>query len=262
MSSIDRVRVRVAASSIASGSPSSERHRSWTLSSTSGPLRRRCAAARRLKSSTASACSSGPSSRIISPATPSGTWLVHSTSIPAPASSKRVASSAASSTTCSQLSRTTKALLCRSRSKSAASPGTLSAATTASVTSFAFVAVSSLANHTPPVRDTVRAAAIASAVFPTPPRPVTSTNLLVASRSDSAASSVPRPTRSSAIVGRLPGFEARERGRRARRRAPRSVARAVAAADPAPDPARRPSVPARVGRPQGHRLGDLGGTTR
>ena len=128
MSSIDNVLVRAAASSIASGSPSSERHSSWTrsstLSSTWGARRRRCAAARRLKSSTASSSASGPSSRTSSPSTPKGTWLVQRTWMSGPASRMRAANAAAASTTCSQLSRTTKALLCRSRSNRAASPGT------------------------------------------------------------------------------------------------------------------------------------------
>ena len=70
ISSIDSVCVRAAASSIASGSPSSERHSSETASP-AGASRRR-ADARRVKSSTASGSASGPSSNTASPSTSSG----------------------------------------------------------------------------------------------------------------------------------------------------------------------------------------------
>ena len=72
ISSIDSVLVRAAASSIASGSPSSERHRSRTASPASPR-----GGAHAVNSSTASASASGASSNTASPSTSSGTWLVH-----------------------------------------------------------------------------------------------------------------------------------------------------------------------------------------
>ena len=109
MSSSDSVLVRAAASSMASGRPSSERHRSSTASSALG-LPGRCAAARRVNSSTASGSARGARSNTVSPSTYRGIWLVHRTRTPGAASSTRTASAAAASTTCSQLSRITTAV--------------------------------------------------------------------------------------------------------------------------------------------------------
>ena len=78
ISSIDNVLVRAAASSIASGRPSSDRQRSSTASSDALVVRlARCALARRVNNATASASASGASSNTVSPSMSSGTWLVH-----------------------------------------------------------------------------------------------------------------------------------------------------------------------------------------
>ena len=89
ISSIDSVLVRAAASSIASGSPSSERHSSWTLASAVAGA----AAARRVNSSTASASASGASSktRLAVDVRAGPGWCTGSRS-PGAASSRRTAS--------------------------------------------------------------------------------------------------------------------------------------------------------------------------
>ena len=218
ISSIDNVLVRAAASSIASGRPSSDRHRSCTASS--GLARRarsvRCAPARRVNNATASDSASGASSNTTSPSTSSGTWLVHRIRSPGAASRRRTASAAAASMTCSQLSRMTNAGLLLSRSNSAASPPTFNAATNVSTTSSAVAAVSSRANQTPPGPTpsdalSARPVAIATAVFPTPPGPTISTSRSCASRSDTAATSASRPTSSADIDGRFPARRVRAR---------------------------------------------------
>ena len=111
--------------------------------------------------------------------------------------------------TCSQLSRMTNAVLLLRRSNSAASPPTFNAATNVSTTSSGVAAVSSLANQTPPGATpsdelSLRPAAIATAVLPTPPGPTISTSRPSASRSATAATSVSRPTSSAEIDGRFP----------------------------------------------------------
>ncbi len=196
ISSIESVLVRAAASSMASGSPSSERHRSRTASPDSPR------AARRLNSSTASASASGVSSKTCSPSTSSGTWLVQRMRSAGAASSRRTASAAAASTTCSQLSRITTAPPL-SRSISAGSPPvTPVAAISMSRTSSAVVAPSSRASHTAP--GSVRPVAIATAVFPIPPGPTISTSRCSSSRAASAAISASRPTSSADSDGRFP----------------------------------------------------------
>ena len=145
-----------------------------------------------------------------SPSMPNRTWLVHRTRSPGAASSRRIASVAAASTTCSQLSRITSGALPLSRSSSAGSPpGTFKAAISTSTTSFAVAAVSSLASQTPssrglPTECSLRPTSIATAVFPTPPDPTISTSRSVASRSHRSATTSSRPTRSADIDGRLP----------------------------------------------------------
>ena len=154
ISSIDNVLVRAAASSIASGRPSSERHRSCTASSPSLDVR------------LSALCRGPPGEQLDGVGERQGLrvrtrphrrrrvapgWCTGSAA-PGAASRRRTASAAAASTTCSQLSRITTAALPLSRSNSAASPpGTFNAAITVSMTSSAVTAVSSLANQTPPI---------------------------------------------------------------------------------------------------------------
>ena len=173
--------MRAAASSIASGSPSSARHS--VVGSSPGR------AARRVNSSTASSSASGASSWTTSPSTSSGTWLVARIRSAGAASSRRTTSAAAASRTCSQLSRTRTAGAERSRSRSAGSPPlTPTDAITASTTSPALAAASSRTSHTVPLSSLP--VAIATAVLPMPPGPTTSTRRWPATSSASCAISV------------------------------------------------------------------------
>ena len=104
-------RVRAAASSIASGSPSRRRQieRAAAASSSRRLKRGRARRARSVKSSRASSSVSGGTVQVTSPPTPSGSRLV-ATTFSAPAALNNPAvTSAAVSTTCSQLSSTSSA---------------------------------------------------------------------------------------------------------------------------------------------------------
>lgn len=108
-------RTRVAASSRASGMPSSRRQISATArrSGASGASGSRgkpgaAAAARSMNIRTASAGSSGSTRNIASPARPSGSCPVARTLRPGAVRRRSSVSSAAASTTCSQLSRTSR----------------------------------------------------------------------------------------------------------------------------------------------------------
>ena len=207
ISSTDSVLVRAAASSMARGRPSRERHRSSTLSLSTLAVRpTRWAVARRVNSSTASERANGASSKTTSPSMSSGTWLVHRIRSAGAASRRRTARAAAASRTCSQLSRITTAAVDLNRSKSASSPpGPPTALTSTSTTSSAVIAVSSLANQTPSVDEASRRpTAIATAVFPIPPGPTISTSRSPASRSETAATSFSRPTSAAVSDGRFP----------------------------------------------------------
>ena len=107
ISSIDSVLVRAAASSIASGRPSSERHRSCTVV---GSRRLGRGAARGATGEQLDGV--GERERRELEHAPrrrrrAATWLVHRIRSPGAASRRRTASAAAASTTCSQLSRIT-----------------------------------------------------------------------------------------------------------------------------------------------------------
>ena len=138
---------------------------------------RRWAVARRVNSSTASERARGASSKTTSPSMSSGTWLVHRIRSPGASSRRRTAREAAASTTCSQLSRMTRAEDVLSRSKRAASPpGPSTAPIKASTTSSAVTAVSSLANQTPsrptrPARGRQRSRPPSSRCLPVPRSP-------------------------------------------------------------------------------------------
>ncbi len=135
---------------------------------------------------------------------------MHRTRSPGAASRSRTARAAAASRTCSQLSRITSAEESLNDSNSAVSPpGPSTAPTNTSMTWSGVLALSSLANQTPssptPAAEvTSRPTSIATAVFPTPPGPTTSTNRSRVSRSVMAATSSSRPTSSDDIEGRFP----------------------------------------------------------
>ena len=198
ISSTVRVLVRAAASSMASGRPSRDRHRSSTRSSSRAvPV---SLEARRPNSSTASGRSRGASSTTRSPSISSGSWLVHRMRRAGAWSSSRTARSAATSTTCSQLSRTTRAEPTRSRSKRAASlPGPCSAAMSTSTTSARVTVFSSRASQTASTASDAssrRPTSRATAVLPIPPGPITSTSRSRDNSSASVSTSASRPTSS------------------------------------------------------------------
>jgi hypothetical protein len=134
MSPGESTRVHAAASSMASGRPSRRRQ----IRSTSAPSSRTAPAASAARSTNRAAAgspSSGGTRQTRSPGTPSATRLVASTRTPGQAATSPPASSAAAATTCSQLSST--------RSSSAA------ASASASVSSIARPASSSMPSATP-----------------------------------------------------------------------------------------------------------------
>ena len=152
MSSIDRVLVRAAASSIASGRPSSDSHSSRSAPSLS------------LDARSTALCAGSPGEQLHGVGEPEGREVEHDLAVDVErqpgwctgrarrrcASMRRTARSEAASRTCSQLSRITSESAPLRRSNSAASPPTFSAAMSVSTTSFGVTAVSRRASHTPP----------------------------------------------------------------------------------------------------------------
>jgi hypothetical protein len=188
---------RAAASSIASGSPSSLRQiRSATATgATPPPIPPRADDPRSKNNRTAGACaaacasgcsggrSSGRTGHTTSPGRPSGSRLVASTRSPGAARSSAPASCAHASSRCSQLSSTSSSSADRSRQISASSTGTSPACRTPSApitcapTSPGSATPASSASHTPPGNlPTTRApASSASRVLPVPPVPASVT---------------------------------------------------------------------------------------
>ena len=220
-------RQRAAASSIASGIPSS----CWQMSTTasictalkrrSGRARRARSRNRRIASNPSSAATSTASSRagterdgtrhVTSPDRPSGSRLVASTTRLGHDRRSDSIAAAASATRCSQLSNTTSAGAPDSRSRAISMAGR-------EPSSFAPIAASSVdpiargsrngarsTHHTPPGKRSSTSAPTraASLVLPTPPEPVSVTSRSRPSSSASAASSATRPISGVVSAGRL-----------------------------------------------------------
>ena len=190
---------RAAASSIASGIPSSRRQISPTAATLEGLREKslRAAAARWTNRDTASLApaaampasgggsDSGRSPKTCSPPTPSGCWLVARMRTPRQPRKMSAASAAAAAARCSQLSSTSSsALLVRKNSTTLPAvdrPGrgrTRSAAATACAIVSPSPAAASSHSHAPSAKDGSWSAAACSAsrVLPTPPGPVTVTS--------------------------------------------------------------------------------------
>ena len=226
--STERTRVLTAASSIASGRPSSRRQTSTTairleVVSSNRP---EAAAALSVKSSTdslrrswsrvSSPCARGSSSGGIgmtcSPVTDSGSRLVATTRTPGADLRTSVTSSAAASSRCSQLStrrssfRSRRWESRRARGWVAAWSRRSRAARTALSTRPGSRTSASSTSHAPSGKARARSVPIriARRVLPTPPGPTRVTRRTVASFFRSSASSRRRPTKLVASAGRLP----------------------------------------------------------
>ena len=218
---------RAAASSIASGIPSSRRQISPTAATFAGLREKslRAAAARWANRDIASLSAtaampasgggsdSGRSPNTCSPPTPSGCWLVARTRTPGQPRRMSAASAAAAAARCSQLSSTSSsALLVRKNSTTLPAvdrPGrgrARSAAKTACAIASPSPAGCSSHSHAPSEKDGSRSAAAcnASRVLPTPPGPVTVTSGDRAIAAASSASSPARPTNELSCTGRFP----------------------------------------------------------
>ena len=226
--STDRTRVLTAASSIASGRPSSRRHRSTTAIRLEAVSSNRpdAAAARSVKSSTdslrrsrsrvSSPCARGSSSGGIgmtcSPVMDSGSRLVATTRTPGAASRMSATSSAAASSRCSQLSTRSSSFRSRRwerrrvRGSVAAWSRRSKAARTALSTRAGSRTSASSTSQAPSGKARARSVPlrIARRVLPTPPGPTRVTRRTVASFFRSSASSRRRPTKLVASAGRLP----------------------------------------------------------
>ena len=207
----ERLRVRAAASSMASGMPSRRRQISATacrLATASNVLAtaRACSS----NSSTPASVASGLISTRRSPPIASGSREVASTRVCGQFSATARASALAATITCSQLSRITSA----SRDRNAVTIDSVSvrpgvsvtpiASATARGTSAGSPTSASSISHPSPVHRC--AAAIASRVLPIPPGPTRVTTGWVASASSIVWTSVPRPISGPSCRGRLPGL--------------------------------------------------------
>ena len=205
------MRSRRAASSIASGMPSSRRHRSTSLGSvpgvTANPGTAAARSASRLTASpppSPSATPSGPILKTTSPGRSSGWRPVTSSTGSAAPCTIVSARAAQASTTCSQVSRMSSARLPRSVAASQPgdgpplAPGSIrspSADATARSIPSASRSADRSARNTPSgnVRATSPATLTASRVLPAPPGPVSVTSLDRASASLIAVASCARP---------------------------------------------------------------------
>src|SRR5215469_3361682 len=227
--SADSTGSRAAASSMASGMPSSRRQILATAAAfasvTANPgttcaarSANKLTAGNRASSATLSgrpACGagSGGTASTVSPSMVSASRLVASTRSPPAARSSWSASSAAASTRCSQLSSTSSS--CRpARYSASAVAGAYPARScspsvpaTAWATSAWSRSWSSWTSHTPSrnARASPAAARSASRVLPTPPAPVSVTSRESASSRLTSASSPRRPTKLVTSAGRFPG---------------------------------------------------------
>ncbi len=202
--------MRAAASSIASGSPSSRVQTPATASSSASSGSKPCTAARArsTKSCTADEPSSGGTGYTCSPETLTGVRLVTTTRRPA-AALTRSASSGPVATSCSKLSTTSSVGRSRNRSTSAAfgerppETFTASACAIAGTTSAGSVTAASETNATEPSNAGAsrRASAIASRVFPIPPGPVSVTMRSPSPRMSAATSSSSRSRPTSDVSG-------------------------------------------------------------
>ena len=227
-----RTRRRAAASSSASGMPSSRAQTSATAAAFCAVTRKSgCAvaarstnsrtASHRVSASAASAAggSRGPGSdsegtrKGVSPATPSSSRLVASTRTPGQPRRRASARRAAASTRCSQLSSTRSRRLGRSASESVAARGRPASSRTPRAAATAWGARAGSArgasstSHTPSgyAGSTSAAARRARRVLPTPPAPVSVTRRWAPSSAATAASSRSRPTKLVSCRGRLFG---------------------------------------------------------
>ena len=240
----DRTRIWAAASSIASGSPSSLRQTCSTATALSSASRNegRTSWARCSNSLTASnsasvdapgvvssrGSDSGGTGQLCSPSTPSSSRLVVRIDKEAQARSRRSARSATAAARCSQLSRTSstgRSPMCSAIVIVTSCPGT-SGMPRPSATACGAMAGSSIGasstQHTPPGNRpcATSAAARASRVFPVPPGPVRVTSRLRARASTTSWSSRWRPTSGASRTGSRPVFSAATR--------PPSASRAIA----------------------------------
>ena len=239
---------RTAASSSASGMPSSRRHRSRTAAAFSASTVKpgTTAAARSVSSPTASELRSrrtetsspsagsdiGGTTILTSPATPSDCRLVASSRSWGHALTRVTARTARASSRCSQLSRTSSSRLPATYSvsedsdKPAERSCTPSALKTAWVTSSGSWIGASWTSQAPSgnPRDISVAARSASRVLPTPPLPVRVSNRVVVSRCLTSRSSGRRPTKLVRSAGRLDPLRSRTpspiSGARVRRQRP------------------------------------------
>ena len=211
ISSIDNVLVRAAASSIASGRPSSERHRSCTASSASLD-----ALAHALRGGSTGeqldGVGEGKRCELEHDLTVDVEWNLAGAQDPQPGGGVEEADGESRGGVDDVLAvvedhQRGGALEPLEQRRLAAARSTRRS--TCRRHRLAVAAVSSLANQTPPGATpsdelSLRPVAIATAVLPTPPGPTISTSRSPASRSDRAATSVSRPTSSADIDGRFP----------------------------------------------------------
>ena len=202
---------------MASGIPSSRRQIS-AMASTSAPGSKSGATARARTANSSAAVEFTPTSsdatrEVTSPAMPNASRLVVRTVTSGQRARSCSTSRATSSSTCSQLSNTSRS--CRARSASVTRSGQLTAASgatentdaTASATSPpSRIGASSMSQQPSRWRsDRAAASCSASRVFPIPPTPTRVTIRFVLSDSSSVAISDSRPTKLVAWTGRLPG---------------------------------------------------------
>ena len=235
------MRSRGAASSSASGSPSRRRQISTTAAAFSSVSANEGSAdtARSTNSCTAgdaatafmsgsseSGSASGSTDRTHSPVTPSGSRLVARTCTPGHDARRRATSRAASSTMCSQLSKTSSSALSRRNSMIESSTErcwrccmSSTVATALDVDASSLTPASSTIT-TPSANSSCKSSAArnASVVFPTPPGPTRVTSASCGTSALSASISASRPTRWVVSRGTVLG-----EGRALRRGAFRSV---------------------------------------
>ena len=215
-----RIRIRAAASSIASGRPSRRRQICRTAAALSSVTRNdgrtswaRCSK-RRTASEPPSAAAvavttappggsdSGGTGQLHSPSTPSGSRLVARIDSAGQATSSRSARPATAAARCSQLSSTISVRrpdTCAAIASAASCPGVSGAPSwlaTVWPTDAGSAAGASSTQQTPPgkVSPATAAAASASRVLPVPPGPVRVSSLVVASSCRTSRNSLARPT--------------------------------------------------------------------
>ena len=217
-------RSRAAASSMASGIPSSRRQirPATSVVCSSGASGTPCAAARSASSRTASLARIAAASPLpgrpsdgtrytYSPPMPSGSRLVASSARPGQPRSSASATLAHAPMTCSQLSSSTSRLRPLAASTSVSSTGrpgscrTPSTSATVTATRSGSRSGARSANHTPspPPSSSPAATCSPSRVLPAPPAPVSVTSRDPATRWRTAASSASRPMKLDTCAGRL-----------------------------------------------------------